>query len=71
VRLDAEAGERLGREIPDHIRANPIVRIPTHLVLLGRVIGLLSGVNRSLDAPIDLARTILPFVMGVRRRADA
>jgi predicted unusual protein kinase regulating ubiquinone biosynthesis (AarF/ABC1/UbiB family) len=69
VRLEEGFGDRLGREIPDHIRENPIVRVPTHLVLLGRVIGLLSGVNRSLDAPIDLARTIFPYVMGVRRRA--
>jgi aarF domain-containing kinase len=67
VRLDPDLGERLGREIPDHIRANPIVRVPTHLVLLGRVLGLLSGVNRSLEAPVDLARTILPYVMGARR----
>jgi predicted unusual protein kinase regulating ubiquinone biosynthesis (AarF/ABC1/UbiB family) len=67
VRLEGEIGERFGREIPDRIRENPIVRIPTHLVLLGRVIGLLSGVNRSLDARIDLARTIFPYVAGVRR----
>jgi predicted unusual protein kinase regulating ubiquinone biosynthesis (AarF/ABC1/UbiB family) len=67
VRLEGELGERFGREIPDRIRENPIVRIPTHLVLLGRVIGLLSGVNRSLDARIDLARTIFPYVAGVRR----
>jgi predicted unusual protein kinase regulating ubiquinone biosynthesis (AarF/ABC1/UbiB family) len=59
--------ERFGREIPERIRENPIVRVPTHLVLLGRVLGLLSGVNRSLDARIDLARTIFPYVMGLRR----
>ena len=37
------------------------------LAARGRVIGLLSGVNRSLEARIDLARTIFPYVMGVRR----
>jgi predicted unusual protein kinase regulating ubiquinone biosynthesis (AarF/ABC1/UbiB family) len=67
VRREADFGERFGREIPDRIRENPIVRVPTHLVLLGRVIALLSGVNRSLDARIDLARSIFPYVMGVRR----
>ena len=67
VRLDVELGERIGREIPDRIRANPIVRIPTHLVLLGRVLALLSGVNRSLDVRVDLARTILPYAMGLKR----
>jgi predicted unusual protein kinase regulating ubiquinone biosynthesis (AarF/ABC1/UbiB family) len=69
VRLDPATVERMGREIPDRIRQNPIVRVPTHLVLLGRVIGLLSGVNRTLEARVDLARTILPWVMGVRRGA--
>jgi predicted unusual protein kinase regulating ubiquinone biosynthesis (AarF/ABC1/UbiB family) len=67
VRREADFGERFGREIPDRIRENPIVRVPTHLVLLGRVIALLSGVNRSLDARIDLARSIFPYVMDVRR----
>jgi predicted unusual protein kinase regulating ubiquinone biosynthesis (AarF/ABC1/UbiB family) len=66
VRLDSDFTQRFGREIPERIRVNPIVRVPTHLVLLGRVIGLLSGVNRSLEARIDLARTIFPWVMGVR-----
>jgi hypothetical protein len=38
--------------------------VPTHLVLLGRVLGLLSGVNRSLESELDLARTILPYAAG-------
>jgi predicted unusual protein kinase regulating ubiquinone biosynthesis (AarF/ABC1/UbiB family) len=67
VRLEPASG-RVFREIPDLIRENPIVRVPSHLVLLGRVLGLLSGVNRSLDARIDLARTIFPYVMGVAPR---
>jgi predicted unusual protein kinase regulating ubiquinone biosynthesis (AarF/ABC1/UbiB family) len=66
VRPDASG--RVFREIPDLIRENPIVRVPTHLVLLGRVLGLLSGVNRSLEVRIDLARTIFPYVMGVTPR---
>jgi predicted unusual protein kinase regulating ubiquinone biosynthesis (AarF/ABC1/UbiB family) len=64
VRLDAEFTDRFGREIPERIRANPVVRVPTHLVLLGRVLGLLSGVNRSLESELDLARTILPYAAG-------
>jgi hypothetical protein len=31
--------------------------------LVGRVLGLLSGVNRALEARIDLMATILPYVM--------
>ena len=62
----ADAGksfaERMGA-LPDHIRENPIVRVPTHLVLLGRVLALLSGVNRSLGAKVDLPSLILPYAM--------
>ncbi len=67
VRKERDFVERFGREIPERVRANPVVRIPTHLVLLGRVLALLSGVNRSLDTRIDLAPIILPYVMGARR----
>jgi predicted unusual protein kinase regulating ubiquinone biosynthesis (AarF/ABC1/UbiB family) len=67
VRKERDFVERFGREIPERVRANPVVRIPTHLVLLGRVLALLSGVNRSLETRLDLAPIILPYVMGARR----
>ncbi len=67
VRLDQELTQRFAREVPERIRANPVVRVPTHLVLLGRVLGLLSGVNRSLDSRLDLARALLPYVAGSSR----
>ncbi len=66
VRLDPEMTDRFAREVPDRIRENPVVRVPTHLVLLGRVVGLLSGVNRSLDSRLDLARALLPYVLSAR-----
>ena len=43
------------------IRENPIVRIPSHLVLLGRVLGLLSGLGRTLNVKLDMLRVILPY----------
>ena len=67
ARKERDFVERFGREIPERVRANPVVRIPTHLVLLGRVLVLLSGVNRSLETRLDLAPIILPYVMGARR----
>ena len=69
MRLDPEFAERFGREVPEAIRRNPIVRIPTDLVLVGRVIGLISGTQRSLGARLDLARTILPYALGKPSRA--
>jgi predicted unusual protein kinase regulating ubiquinone biosynthesis (AarF/ABC1/UbiB family) len=64
VRIDPEFTDRFAREVPDRIRRNPIVRVPTHLVLLGRVVALLSGVNRSLGSELDLARALLPYAGG-------
>jgi predicted unusual protein kinase regulating ubiquinone biosynthesis (AarF/ABC1/UbiB family) len=48
--------EHLREELPAMIRANPVVRIPSHVVLLGRVLGLLSGTGHALGARIDLVR---------------
>jgi aarF domain-containing kinase len=69
--LDRSFAAELGRELSEKVRANPIVRMPTHLVLLGRVLGLLSGVNRSLESKVDLLSTILPHVMGAARASAA
>jgi len=54
----------LNDEIPEMIRANPIVRVPSHILLIGRVLGLLSGLGRTLDSRVDLLRTILPYALG-------
>jgi predicted unusual protein kinase regulating ubiquinone biosynthesis (AarF/ABC1/UbiB family) len=66
VRFEADFADRFGREVPERIRRNPIVRVPTHLVLVARVVGLLSGVNRSLGSRLDLAHAILPYAAGTR-----
>jgi predicted unusual protein kinase regulating ubiquinone biosynthesis (AarF/ABC1/UbiB family) len=68
VKIDKEFTERFGREVPKRIRQNPIVRIPSHLVLLGRVVGLLAGVNKLLGSRLDLAKTVFPYAMGVSPR---
>ena len=41
---------------------DPIVRVPSHLMLVGRVLGLLSGVTRTLDVEVDLFRALAPHV---------
>jgi len=61
VSVDPAFADRFAREVPERIRRNPIVRVPTHLVLLGRVVALLSGVNKSLGSRLDLARALLPY----------
>jgi predicted unusual protein kinase regulating ubiquinone biosynthesis (AarF/ABC1/UbiB family) len=58
-RLDA-----IGEELLAKARANPLIRIPSHMVLLGRTLGLLSGLARSLDAGVDPLQIVLPYLVG-------
>lgn len=62
--VDPTMLEDFADEIPEMVRQNPIVRVPSHVVLLGRVLGLLSGTSRSLGSRVDLLRTILPYALG-------
>jgi predicted unusual protein kinase regulating ubiquinone biosynthesis (AarF/ABC1/UbiB family) len=68
--LDREMTERIREELPERIRQNPIVRMPSHLMLVGRVVGLLSGLNRTLETRVDFARAILPYALGTQDRAE-
>jgi len=63
--LDPEVAREAGDELPRMIRENPIVRVPSHVVLLGRVVALLSGLGKTLDAKVDMLTTILPYVAGL------
>ena len=67
--LDPELVARLGDEIPARVRENPLVRIPHHLVLVGRTLGLLSGVSRELGARVDLLASRRRRRAGARARS--
>ena len=60
-RLDPETLARLRDELPERIRRDPIVRIPHHLVLVGRALGLLSGQVTALGAQVDLLPVLAPY----------
>ena len=66
--LDPEVVREAGGDLPRLIRENPIIRVPSHLILVGRVIGLLSGLGHTLDVKLDMLRTILPYASGVSPR---
>ena len=66
--VDPEVVREAGEELPRLIRENPVVRVPEHLILLGRVIGLLSGLGQTLGAKLDMLETILPYALGVSPR---
>ncbi len=59
---DAEMLARFGAEVPRVMRANPVVQIPGDVLLVGRVMGLLSGIGKQLGTDVDLATTLLPHL---------
>jgi predicted unusual protein kinase regulating ubiquinone biosynthesis (AarF/ABC1/UbiB family) len=50
----------LGNEISDLLRDDPLASVPPHVFLLGRVLGLLSGVSAQLGVRVNLVRALLP-----------
>lgn len=68
--VDPREARTAGAEVARLVRENPIVRMPTHLVLLGRVVGLLSGLGRSLEARVDMLKIVLPYALRAAQQAD-
>lgn len=62
--LGPERMEKLGAELAEQIRRHPLIRIPGHVVLLARAIGLLSGVVRSLGTKLDPMQIVFPDIVG-------
>ncbi|MDP2327082.1 MAG: AarF/UbiB family protein [Dehalococcoidia bacterium] len=56
--LMAEINQRLGKVL----RANPLVDVPGDVILIARVMGLLSGLGRSLDSETDLLAALMPYL---------
>ncbi|MDA0302053.1 MAG: AarF/UbiB family protein [Chloroflexi bacterium] len=54
----AEVNERLGRVL----RNNPLVDVPGDVILIARVMGLLSGLGKTLDSRTDLLAALIPYL---------
>jgi ubiquinone biosynthesis protein len=54
----AEVNQRLGKVL----RANPLVDVPGDVILIARVMGLLSGLGRTLESKTDLIEALLPYL---------
>ena len=52
-----EVNERLARLLSE----NPVTDVPPDILLILRVLGLMSGLQKRLDSTIDVAQTITPF----------
>lgn len=61
---DRELVETIRDNIVQALRENPLVEVPSDILLVLRVMGLLSGIGKQLDAHIDLLQVMLPHVLG-------
>ncbi len=58
---DKDLIEEFSEELPRAIRANPVVEVPADVLLVGRMMGLLSGLGKTLDSQVDLFATMMPY----------
>jgi predicted unusual protein kinase regulating ubiquinone biosynthesis (AarF/ABC1/UbiB family) len=59
---DQEMVAEINAMLTRTLRENPVVEVPTDIVLVGRVTGLLSGLAKTLNSQVDLLATMMPYV---------
>jgi aarF domain-containing kinase len=62
VYADQEMVAEVNAMLTRTLKENPVVRVPTDIVLVGRVTGLLSGLAKTLNSKVDLLETMMPYV---------
>ena len=58
---DAALVEEFSDELPRALRANPIIEAPADVLLVNRVMGLMSGLGKTLDSQVNLFATLMPY----------
>jgi len=58
---DRELVEEFSGQLPRTLRANPIVEVPADVLLINRVMGMLSGLGKTLDSQVNLFATLMPY----------
>lgn len=60
---DQNVMKEISDELPRALRNNPIVEVPGDILLVSRVMGLLSGLSKSLDSRVDMMQTMMPYAL--------
>ncbi len=68
---DKELIDTFNEDLPEVLRTNPIVEAPSHLLLVVRVMGLLSGIGKQLRSEVNPLSVIMPFLAGSLPPGDA
>jgi predicted unusual protein kinase regulating ubiquinone biosynthesis (AarF/ABC1/UbiB family) len=64
---DQQVMDEIAEELPRAFKANPIIEIPGDVLLITRVMGLLSGLGKSLDSKVNLMETMMPYAQSLLR----
>jgi ubiquinone biosynthesis protein len=62
---DRELIDEFSDELPRTLRANPIVEVPADALLVNRVMGLMSGIGKTLDSQVNLFTTMMPYTQAL------
>src|SRR5512140_658600 len=62
---NAELMEQINTEVPEVMKRNPLVEVPGDILLVGRVMGLLSGISKQLGSDVDPGAALLPYLAGM------
>ncbi len=68
---DPEMIARFSEEMPERMKANPLVQVPGDVLLIGRMMGLLSGIGKQLGEPVDVGAVLLPYLGAASAGAGA
>jgi predicted unusual protein kinase regulating ubiquinone biosynthesis (AarF/ABC1/UbiB family) len=68
---DAALIKEFSEELPRALRANPIVEVPADVLLVNRVLGLMSGLGKTLDSQVNLMATLMPYATRLMAKTPA
>lgn len=68
---DPDMVDHFNAELAEAMRNDPIVEAPSDLVLVGRVMGLLSGVGKQLGSEVNLLATLTPYLLTTKQNPDS
>ena len=60
---------KFNAEVPEALKANPLTEIPGDVLLVGRVMGLLSGIGKQLESEVDPTSVLLPYLADLAAEA--
>ena len=59
--VDTDVMPEVNERLAVMLKENPVTRIPADILLIFRVLGLMSGLQKRLDSQVSMADTILPY----------